>query len=83
MSDRESTIIGKFCGVMFLLVWHSQVFCIQGLKLELPVERDDCANVLDGLCSNLLGDTRRIQDHKYTKLSKIGAISSLTELKNT
>lgn len=58
--------------LMFLLVWHAQVFSVQGLKLELPVERDDCADVLDGLRSDLWGDTRRVQDHKYTRLPESG-----------
>lgn len=74
MSERKSTkrhtgcLLGKFSGEMFLLVWHSQIVFVQGLKLELPVEGDDCANVLDGLRSDLLGDTCCIQDYKCTRL---------------
>lgn len=74
MSERKSTKhhigcpLGKFCGEMFLLVRHSQVFFVQGLELELPVERDDCADVLDGFRRDLLEDTRCIQDLRDLKV---------------
>lgn len=58
-SERKSTErpTGKLCGGIFLRVRNSQVFFVQGLKLELPVEGDDCTDVLDGLRGDLLGDT--------------------------